>query len=87
MRLALPSIVRFVRQQIVYILIAVIVGAVFWAIGLPMNPATVLVFTFCIGNLLSPGMESGRSLFSERQFPYNWLIFLTTLLVLTFRFT
>jgi phosphoserine phosphatase RsbU/P len=83
MRLALPSIVRFIRQQVVYLLVAVILGAVFWAIGTPMNPATVLVFTFCIGNLLSPAMEWVDPLYSKRPFPFNWLIFLPTLLVLT----
>ena len=38
MRLAVPSLVRFARQQIVYIVVSVVLGAVFWAIGLPINP-------------------------------------------------
>ena len=83
MRLAVPSLVRFARQQIVYIVISAVVGAVFWAIGLPINPFTVLLFTVCIGNLLSFGIDQVEFLFSGKQFPYNWLIFLTTLLVLT----
>jgi hypothetical protein len=84
MRLAVPSLVRFVRQQIVYIAISVVLGAIFWAIGEPINPLTVLLYTLCIGNLLS-FLQSIRwsSSFRERPFPYNWLIFLPTLLVLT----
>ena len=83
MRLAVPSLVRFVRQQIVYIAISVVLGAIFWAIGLPINPWTVLLYTLCIGNLLSFGIDQVEFLFSGKPFPYNWLIFLPTLLVLT----
>jgi sigma-B regulation protein RsbU (phosphoserine phosphatase) len=83
MRLALPSIVRLVRQQIIYIVVSVVLGAIFWAIGLPINPWTVLLYTLCIGNLLSFGIDRVEFLFSGRPFPYNWLIFLPTLLALT----
>ena len=83
MRLAFPSLVRFARQQFVYILISVVLGAIFWAIGQPINPFTVLLYTLCIGNLLSFGIDQVEFLFSRRPFPFNWLIFLPTLLVLT----
>jgi sigma-B regulation protein RsbU (phosphoserine phosphatase) len=83
MRLAFPSLVRFARQQIVYIAVAVILGAIFWAIGLPINPYTILLYSLCIGNLLSPAMECVDPLYSKRPFPFNWLIFLPTLLILT----
>jgi phosphoserine phosphatase RsbU/P len=83
MRMAFPLLVRFVRIQLVYIAVAAVLGAVFWAIGLPINPLTVLVFTLCIGNLLSPAMGWVDHLYSKRSFPFNWLIFLPTLLILT----
>ena len=83
MRLAFPSLERLVRQQIIYIVVAVVLGAVFWAIGQPINPGTVLLYTLCIGNLLSFGMDQLEFLFSGRLFPFNWLIFLPTLLGLT----
>jgi sigma-B regulation protein RsbU (phosphoserine phosphatase) len=60
-----------------------VLGAIFWAIGLPINPWTVLLYTLCIGNLLSIGIDQLEFLFSGKPFPYNWLIFLPTLLVLT----
>lgn len=83
MHLAVPSLVRFARQQLVYIVISAVLGAVFWAIGLPINPWTVLLYTLCIGNLLSIGIDRVEFLFSGKPFPYDWLIFLPTLMVLT----
>lgn len=83
MLLAFPSRVRFVRQQIIYIAIAAVLGAIFWAIGLPINPFTVLVYTLCIGNLLSPATNWADPFYSKRSFPFNWLVFLPTLLALT----
>ncbi len=83
MRLAFPSLVRLVRQQLTYFVVSFVLGAVFWAIGLPINPWTVLLYTLCIGNLLSFGIDQVEFLFSGKPFPYNWLIFLPTLVVLT----
>ena len=68
MRLAFPSLVRLVRQQVTYIVVAVVLGAVFWAIGLPINPWTVLLYTLCIGNLLSFGSIRWNSFFQEGHF-------------------
>ncbi len=81
--MSVPSVSRFVRAQVLYIVASTIVGAIFWAIGLAINPATVLVYTLCIGNLLSPAIGRVEFLYSERPFPFNWLIFLPTLLILT----
>jgi len=81
MRLAFPSVVRFVRQQIIYIVVSAVTAAVFWAIGVEINPATVLVYTLCYGNLISFAMDRTQFLFAGRPFPYNWLIFLSTLLI------
>jgi len=75
-------LVRFIRQQSLYIAIAAVVGAVFWAIGQQINPATVLLYSLCLGNLLSPAMGRLQFLYWDKPFPYNWLIFLPVLLVL-----
>ena len=83
MRLVIPSLVRFLRQQIIYIAVSAVLGAVFWAIGEPINPLTVLVFTLCIANLLSFALDQVQFLFSRRPFPYNWIVFLVVLSVLT----
>jgi sigma-B regulation protein RsbU (phosphoserine phosphatase) len=76
-----PALIRFFRQQSLYIAISAVTGAVFWAIGQQINPGTVLVYSLCIGNLLTPAINRLRPLFWNRQFPYNWLVFLPVLLV------
>ena len=60
-----------------------VVVAILWAMGEPINPVLVVVFTLCIGNLLSPAISRVEFLYSGRPFPFNWLIFLPILLVLT----
>ncbi|MGB9408281.1 MAG: PP2C family protein-serine/threonine phosphatase [Terracidiphilus sp.] len=78
------SLARFFRQQIIYIALSAVLVAVFWAIGEQTSPVLVLVYTLCIGNLLSPAVSRLEFLYSEKPFPFNWLIFLLVLLVLTF---
>jgi sigma-B regulation protein RsbU (phosphoserine phosphatase) len=82
MRVALSSLVRFLRQQIVYIAISAIAGAVFWAIGQEINPLTILVYSIAIGNSVVPITQRLHGYYSEKPFPYNWLYFLPILLVL-----
>ena len=82
MRIAPSSLARFLRQQIVYIAISAIAGAVFWAIGQQINPLTILVYSIAIGNMVVPVTQSLHRYYYEKPFPYNWLFFLPFLLVL-----
>ena len=82
MKVTYPSFVRFLRQQSVYIALSAVVGAIFWAIGQPINPSTVMIYTLCLGNLLTPSMARVRPVYAERPFPYNWLVFLPILMVM-----
>ena len=77
------SVCRFFRQQIIYLALSATLVVIFWAIGerIPFGP--VVVYTLCTGNLLSVAMERVQFLFSGRPFPYNWVIFLVVLMVLT----
>jgi sigma-B regulation protein RsbU (phosphoserine phosphatase) len=59
-----------------------VLGAVFWAIGLPINPWAVMIYSFSIGNLITPAIERLHFLYADRPFPYNWMVFLPVLLVL-----
>jgi sigma-B regulation protein RsbU (phosphoserine phosphatase) len=77
-----PAFIRFFRQQSLYIALSAVLGAVFWAIGQPINPGTVMLYTLCIGNLITPALARLRFLYAERTFPYNWLIFLPVLLLM-----
>ena len=79
----LSSLARFSRQQLVYITMSAVIAAILWAIGQRTNPAIILLYTLCIGNLLSPAIGWLDFLYAERPFPYNLLIFVPLLLVLT----
>jgi sigma-B regulation protein RsbU (phosphoserine phosphatase) len=76
----LSSLARFFRQQLVYFAISAVLVAVFWAIGVQINPARVLVSTLCIANLLSLSIGRLEFLFSDKPYPFNLLIYLLVLL-------
>src|ERR1039458_2121523 len=82
MRVTRSSLVRFLRQQIVYIAISAIAGAVFWAIGQKINPLPILVYSIVIGNTVVLVTERAHGFYSDKPFPYNWLFFLAIMLVL-----
>jgi sigma-B regulation protein RsbU (phosphoserine phosphatase) len=81
MRANSKSVARFLRQQSVYFGIAIVGAGIFWANGERINPATILLYSLCIGNLLSLALQQLDFLYAERAFPFNWLIFLSVLLV------
>jgi sigma-B regulation protein RsbU (phosphoserine phosphatase) len=83
MLMSYSSLARFFRQQFVYIAISAVVSAIFWAIGQPINFATVLAYSLSIGNLLSPAITRVEFLYEKKPFPHNLLTFLPVLLVLT----
>jgi phosphoserine phosphatase RsbU/P len=79
----LSSVWQFFRQQIIYLALSATLVVIFWAMGERVNPGPVVVYTLCIGNLLSVALDRVQFLFSGRPFPYNWVIFLVVLMVLT----
>jgi sigma-B regulation protein RsbU (phosphoserine phosphatase) len=75
---------RFVQQQITYIFIAVVITAMFWSIGQPVNIHqffTFVLYSICFSNLVSRPAERLSFLYAERHFPYNWLAFLVVLIL------
>ena len=77
------SLTAFFRDQGIYLFIAFVVGATFWAIGQPINPFTVILYSLCIGNFVSPPMQWLHALY-EKPSRYDWLIFLSVLCVVMF---
>jgi sigma-B regulation protein RsbU (phosphoserine phosphatase) len=77
------SLARFFRQQLVYLAMSAVIDAILWAMGQRPNPAIILLYTLCIGNLLSPAIVWLDFLYAKRPFPYNLLIVVPLLLVLT----
>lgn len=82
MRVPLSSVVAFLRSQALYLAISAVAGAVFWANGQRINPFTVIVYSVCIGNLVTFATKYLHPLYSERPLPYNWLLFLPILFLL-----
>src|ERR1700751_1602561 len=82
MRINRPTLVSVLRTQSLYIALSAIIGAVFWAIGQPVNPLTILLYSLSIGNLISLAMEKLEHIYADRSFPYDWLLFLVLLLFL-----
>jgi ANTAR domain/GAF domain len=72
------SLTVFVRDQGIYLFIAFVVGAIFWAIGQPINPFTVMLYSLCVGIFVSPPVQWLHALY-EKPSPYDRLIFLTVL--------
>lgn len=81
MRADSKVLMTFFRDQGIYLFIALVVGAIFGATGQPINPFTVILYSLCIGNFLSPPMQWLHVLY-ERPFPYDWLTFLTLMCIL-----
>jgi sigma-B regulation protein RsbU (phosphoserine phosphatase) len=77
------TLARFFGQQGLYLSVGLVVVAVFWGIGLQVNRATVVLYAVCFGNLIIPPLNRVRRVYGQRPFPYNWLIFLAALAVLT----
>lgn len=77
------TLIRFFQTQAIYISLSLVIAAVFWAVGQPIKPLTILVYTLCFGNLVALPLNRFSYLFSERPFPHNWLVFLAALIVLT----
>jgi len=75
--------IRLARQQVLYLAVAAIGYAVFWAIGIPIKLATLILYSLCFGNLVTPLMIRVRGKYSGHPFPYNWLIVLAALLIVT----
>ena len=76
-------LIRFLRQQGIYTAISAAICAIFWATGQHANFLTVVLYTFCIGNLVSISLEKLGFLYGAKPFPYNLLVFLPLLLFLT----
>ncbi len=74
---------RLLRQQIIYIVLSAALWLVFWALGIPNRPLIVLLYTLCVGNLVSICVPWFAPLFEKRAFPYDLLVFLPILAVVT----
>ncbi len=66
------------QQQATYLSIAALCSAIFWAIGMRVNPATILVYSLAIGNLTTPLVNYTRHLFDKHPTSSAGLLLLAT---------
>jgi hypothetical protein len=78
-----PALQRLFRRQQLYVFIAVAVTAFFWASNLQGNLIATLAYSLTLGNLGTLGLQKISPLYCNRQFPWNWLIYLPLLILWT----
>lgn len=82
MRKIVPVLGSVARRQILFLALSAVVAAIFWAIGHQVNPLTILVYSITLGNLTMLATEVIGGHCSTHRFPYNWILFLSALLLL-----
>ena len=70
---------RILRRQPVCLALTVAIYGLLWAVGQPVNASAVVIYTFVLVNLTVPTMELLTPVFSQRKFPYDWLLYLFVL--------
>ena len=78
-----PTLRRLFTDQQHYAFVAVAVSAMFWAMDQNINPYTVILYSFTIGNLLTPLLRYAGPLFYRRPFPQNFVVYAVVLIVAT----
>ena len=76
-----PMLRRFFIDQQHYAFIAVVVTAVFWAMDVKFNLGPVVVYSYCLGNLVTPVLRLAAPLYETRPPLQRFFIFFGVLLV------
>ena len=76
------SLSRFLQNQVLYLAMAAVVGAVFWATGQEVNPLTIVLYALLYGNTISLSMQALWRVYSSRPFPWNWIAYWALLLAI-----
>lgn len=82
MRISQKSLTRFLQDQVLYLAMATIVAAVFWATGQEVNPLTIVLYALLFGNTVSPTMRALWRVYWSRPFPWNWIAYWGLLLAI-----
>jgi len=70
---------RGFQLQQTNVFIAVSIYALCWLLGATVPLGILLVFTLCVGNIISPLMQWLSRWYDRRPFPVNWLLYLPLL--------
>ena len=82
MTISRKSLTRFLQNQVLYLAMAAVVGAVFWATGQEVNPLTIVLYALLYGNTISLSMQALWRVYSSRPFPWNWIAYWALLLAI-----
>lgn len=72
-KISRKPLTRFLQEQVLYLAMAAIVAAVFWATGQDVNPLAIVAYSLLFGNTVSPTMRALRRVYWSRPFPWNWI--------------
>src|SRR5215469_7092024 len=64
---------RLAQRQMLFLSIAAIVCAVFWATGQQPNPLSSVIYALLFGNLVEQTMAALLRMYDGRPFPWNWI--------------
>jgi len=78
-----PGWKRFLRQQQLYIAIAVAIYAMFWAIGVEASMSIVLIYTLFLSNLTMFVQDRLSFLYCQKSLLLAWTIYLLVLCAFT----
>ncbi len=80
-RLTSPTVRRVLRTQQVLVFVGVLVYALLAALHYPAPFAVMMVCILVVGNVLAPLQTAGERFYSQRPFPWNWIVYLPMLAV------
>lgn len=82
MKVSRSKVTPFFQRQTLYLAVAAVVAAVFWAMGQEINPVTIVLYSLLLGNMGETSTQGLWKLYWGRSFPYNWLLYALTVSVL-----
>lgn len=82
MNISRASVSHFLLSQTIYLAIAAVIAAIFWASGQQINPGTIIIYSLLFGNILNHVLALLGRFYWLRPFPYNWLLFWFFLLLI-----
>ncbi|MFZ0392583.1 MAG: PP2C family protein-serine/threonine phosphatase [Terracidiphilus sp.] len=75
MKISRKSLTSVLHEEVLFLAMAAVVAAVFWATGQEVNPLIIVLYALLFGNTVSPTMRALWRVYSVRPFPWNWITY------------
>ena len=79
-----PRLRQWLRDQLVFFFVGVLVCLVLWALRIPTAYLQVMMMSMIIGNVMNLVMGNAGSLYDGRTAPWNWVVFILLLAAISF---